>query len=322
METTAKTDTAKVMNVLFLGGAKRVSFGRMLIDAGRKLGIDVRIYSYELEAEVPIAKIGGVIIGRRWNAPDILDHLHQVVEAYGIKILLPFVDGAISVAGSYLINFPGEVTAPVVNAGKAEVLFDKIMSARLFEEAGIDIPPTYKGGRPQFPLIAKPRRGSASKGIKVINTISEFRSISSNAGEYIVQTYYGDIEEFTVDCYIGRNGDVLCVSPRRRLEVIGGEVSKTVTVADALLIEKSIEIIGKLDLKGAVTLQFLRNLADGSVKLMEINPRLGGGVVCTIHAGGDIPSLILKDALGMETERVRVQPGVMICRYFDEMVFK
>ena len=57
------------INILFLGGAKRVSFGRKLIEAGRELDMDVRIYSYELEPEVPVALVGGVIIGRKWNAP-------------------------------------------------------------------------------------------------------------------------------------------------------------------------------------------------------------------------------------------------------------
>ena len=66
------------INILFLGGAKRVSFGRKLIEAGRELDMDVRIYSYELEPEVPVALVGGVIIGRKWNAPDILEHLHQM----------------------------------------------------------------------------------------------------------------------------------------------------------------------------------------------------------------------------------------------------
>lgn len=311
----------KSLNVLFLGGAKRVSFGNKLIDAGHRLGIDVKIYSYELEPEVPVALIGGVIIGRRWNAPDVLEHLHQVVGAYKIDVLLPFVDGAISIAGAYLATY-GDAWSPVVSPGKADTLFDKVLSAREFEAAGLDIPATYTGGRPVFPLIAKPRRGSASKGIEIIEGINEFKKISKIADEYLIQTYYPDREEYTVDCYISNRGEILCISPRRRLEVVGGEVARTVTVDYPDLRDASEDAIVKLGLRGAITLQYLRDLQTDRLMLMEINPRLGGGVVCSIHAGADIPGMILAEATGAVAEKAnQIRPGTMICRYFEEAVF-
>lgn len=320
-QTNISSGTRQCVNALFLGGAKRVSFGHKLIDAGRRLGVDVKIYSYELEPEVPVALVGGVIIGRRWSAPDILEHLHQVVGAYHINVLLPFVDGAISVAGSYVANY-GDVWAPVVGPGKAETLFDKILSAREFEAAGLDIPATYAGGRPVFPLIAKPRRGSASKGIEVIRGINEFRSIMKHQGEYLLQAYYPEREEFTVDCYISRRGEILCVSPRKRLEVVGGEVSRTVTVDSPEILKASVDAIERLGLRGAVTLQYLRDTSTGRLMLMEINPRLGGGVVCSIHAGADIPGMILSEALGLPLKAAAdIRPGTLICRYFEEAVF-
>lgn len=319
--TDSNSGKTRNINILFLGGAKRVSFGRKLIEAGRKLDMDVRIYSYELEPEVPIALVGGIIIGRKWNAPDILEHLHQIVAAYHIDIMLPFVDGAISIAGAYVATY-GDSWSPVVTPGKADTLFDKVLSAREFESLGLDIPPTYTGGRPVFPLIAKPRRGSASKGIEVINGINEFRRISKIADEYLIQTYYPEREEFTVDCYISKRGKILCVSPRKRLEVVGGEVSRTVTVDSPELLEASVDAIVKLGLRGAVTLQYLRDISTGRLMLMEINPRLGGGVVCSVHAGADIPSMILKEAVGLPLEPAAdIKAGTMICRYFEEAVF-
>lgn len=315
------TQKRRNLNVLFLGGAKRVSFGRKLVEAGEKMGLAVKIYSYEIDAEVPISLIGGVIIGRRWSAPDVLDHLHQVVSAYKIDVLLPFVDGAISIAGAYIATY-GDAWAPVVTSGKAEILFDKVLSAREFEAAGLDIPATYIGGRPVFPLIAKPRRGSASKGIEIIEGINEFRRITKNSEDYLIQTYYPDREEFTVDCYISRKGEILCISPRKRLEVVGGEVSRTVTVDSSEIRQASKEAISRLGLRGAVTLQYLCDLDSNRLMLMEINPRLGGGVVCSIHAGADIPSMILSEAVGLMPEAAAdIKAGTLICRYFEEAVF-
>ncbi len=311
----------KHLNILFLGGAKRVSIGRKIIEAGEKMGVEVKIYSYELSRLVPIAAIGEVIVGLKWSDAGLLEHLHSVVEEYRIDVLLPFVDAAVGVAGVYVGRY-NDAWAPVVNPAMAEVLFDKLSSATAFEEEALDIPETYKGGRPAFPLIAKPRHGSASKGLIVINDIPEFRRIDKVKDEYILQRYYPERQEYTVDCYISGSGEALCVSPRERLEVVNGEVSKTVTVDCEDVREASLKAISRLKLRGAVTIQYLRDRSTGRLMLMEINPRLGGGVVCTVHAGGDIPRLILEEALGTSPARIdNIRPGTLICRYFEETVF-
>ncbi len=314
-------ENADSLNVLFLGGAKRVSFGRKLIDAAESRGVKLKVFSYELEPEVPIAAIGCIIEGRRWRDPDLLEHLHRMVVSYKIDVMLPFVDGAVGVAGDYVAAY-SDVWAPVVNSAVAEMLFDKVESAKAFEKAGIAVPKTYTGGTPELPLIAKPRHGSASKGIKVINTESDFQLIAGHADDYLIQEYISDRVEYTVDCYISMRGKILCVSPRVRIEVVGGEVSRTCTVADDELLAASENVIDSLKLRGAVTLQFLRDKNSGRLMLMEINPRLGGGVVCSIQAGADIPGMIVDEAMGKSPEYADgIKPGVLICRYFEEVVF-
>lgn len=309
------------LNILFLGGAKRVSIGRKIIAAGERMGIDIKIYSYELSRFVPVAAIGDVIVGLKWSDPGVIEHLHSVVEEYRIGLLIPFVDAAVGIAGTY-VNKYNDAWSPVVDPSLAEILFDKLASASAFEEAALDIPETYRSGRPVFPLIAKPRHGSASKGLIVINDIPEFRRIDKVRDEYILQRYYPERQEYTVDCYVDRDGDVMCISPRERLEVINGEVSRTITVDSPELCESALKTIEGLGLRGAVTIQYLRDKETGRLMLMEINPRLGGGVVCSVHAGADIPRLMLEDALGMKSDPIEsIRPGTLICRYFEETVF-
>lgn len=310
----------KEINILFLGGAKRVSLARKVIAAGEKLGVRVNIFSYELSPEVPVAAVGKVITGLKWSDPGLMEHLETVVGQYGIDIMLPFVDPAIEVASLYADTY-GDVWAPVVDPALADALFDKAESAKLFASKGIAIPRTYTGGRPRFPLIAKPRRGSASKGLMIINDVAEFRRVV-RMNDYMMESYIPNRREYTVDAYISKHGEILCVSPRLRIEVLGGEVTRSATVDYPELKEMAIKAIGELGLRGPVTLQYMLDTDDGSLMLMEINPRLGGGVVCSIHAGADIPRLLLEDFLDMEPTPVpEIKPGVLICRYFDETVF-
>lgn len=309
------------LNILLLGGAKRVSMARMLIAAGHDRGVEVGIFSYELTPLVPVASVGTVVEGRRWNDPEIYKHLREVADTKGINAMIPFVDGAVGVAAKFAQIYK-DVYAPVSSPEIAETYFDKCAAAEAFERAGLPVPATYRHGKPTFPLIAKPRHGSASKGLEVIESVNEFRRVIAVRSDYLIQTYFPEREEFTVDCFVDKEGNALCVSPRERLEVVGGEVVNTMTVDDPEITSVSRTALERLGLRGAVTLQFLRDMATGRLMIMEINPRFGGGCVCSVHAGADLPGMVVDEALGRKPKpSTSIKPNTLITRYFQEVVF-
>lgn len=300
-----------------LGGAKRVSMARHFINAVNGAGLDARLYSYELDSLVPISTVARVIIGKRWNDPLIFEDLHNVIQEHDIDIIIPFVDGAVEIASRYSY---GDCFSPVCTPLLAAMMFDKGIAAQLFEREHIPVPRTYSRGAPRYPLIAKPRMGSASRGIKIVNSSADFRSIDPS--QYLIQEYIEKKREYTVDCYISQKGAIITIVPRERLETAGGEVTRTVTVDRPDIISRSKIIIDTLKLTGAITLQFLEDCTDGRVMLMEINPRLGGGAVTAIAAGADIPAMIIAEALGNPlTPATSWKPGTLVARYLQETVF-
>jgi carbamoyl-phosphate synthase large subunit len=128
--------------------------------------------------------------------------------------------------------------------------------------------------------------------------------------------------EHTLDVYAGLDGVPRCVVPRRRLEVRTGEVSKAVIVKDRNLIAvgcRVVEALGKC--RGVVTVQCMVT-ESGRIRVIEINPRLGGGAPLSIHAGADFPLWIMAEHLG---RKVRVSSatyrnGAVMLRY-DQSVF-
>lgn len=319
----------RTVNILFLGGAKRVSMARMLIEAGRVRDMDVRIYSYELSRHVPVAAVAaGVVEGLRWADPRIYESLLDTIRSLDIRIVIPFVDPAVGIAARlrerYFVEGSGleHIFVPVSSPALCDVMFDKSLAAEMFERLNIPIPATYSKGRPEFPLIAKPVNGSASKGIKVINSTADFRSVISPPGIYLIQEYIPECREYTVDCYVSASGQICAVSPRLRIEVIGGEVSRTATVLWPELDELSRTTLNRTGLRGAVTIQILHDTRTGRLLLMEINPRLGGGAVCSVHAGVDIPGMILDEYSGIEPQPAHPEPDVEIVRYLEEVVFR
>ncbi len=310
------------LNFLFLGGAKRVAMGNMILKACKERGINATITGYELDRYVPLAKIGTVTEGLRWSDPGIFEDIDATVDRLGINVVIPFVDPAVGIAAEYVRRTGNAVFAPVGERTSVEHMFDKIAAAEIFERAGLPIPATYRAGDPCLRLIAKPRFGSASNGIIIINSLQKLYEVQSHADKYLIQERIDNREELTVDCYVGvHSGRILAISPRKRLEISGGEAIRTITVADKEAEALTRRTLAATGLRGAVTVQLIRNLDDGRLMVMEVNPRLGGGAVCSVHAGADIPGLIVDDALGSECHEQTPRPGVLTARYLEDTVF-
>lgn len=303
-----------------LGGARRVSMAEQLIRSGSRLGHEVKIISYELTSKVPIALMGEVIVGLKWSDPDVVSDIARVCREKEVSIILPFVDGAIEVAAKCKAILP-DIFIPVADPGLACIMFDKIKAAKAFEEAQLPIPLTYNILNAEMPAIAKPRHGSASRGIKVFHNIDDLMRLE-NLHDYLVQQYIENNREYTVDCYISQSGEVLATVPRLRIEIMGGEVTRTRTVKLPLLKQMSLDVISKFDFRGPVTLQFIENIDTGEFFLMEINPRFGGGVICSIFAGAPFTDFVIEESMGITPQpSIDWIEGTLMARYQKEAIF-
>lgn len=308
------------ITLLMLGGARRVSMASLLKEAAHRLGYKLRIVSYELMEQVPIASVAKVVTGLKWNDPLVVDDLVKLSKKEDVDIILPFVDGAIEIAAKCREMLP-DVFIPVSDPETSAKMFDKIIAAKAFKGAGLPIPTTYNALTAQMPAIAKPRKGSASRGIKIFHNIDDLMHLD-NLGDYLVQEYIENREEYTVDCYVSMEGDIMCTVPRRRLEIMGGEVTRTVTTRLPKLMEESCNVINAFKLRGPITIQFLHDLDSDRFLLMEVNPRLGGGAVCSIFAGAPIADYILEESLCKVIEPCDDwKDNTLMARYWSEVIF-
>ena len=310
----------KKINIMMLGGARRVSMAELFKRSGERIGREVNIISYELLEQVPIALVGKVVVGLRWSDPNVVADIVKVAKEYEIDIILPFVDGAIEIASKVRQHLPG-VFVPVGDFEVNRTMFDKVEAAKAFEKAGLPIPRTYSAINAKMPAIAKPRKGSASRGIKIFHTLDELMQLEG-LSDYLVQEYIENRDEYTVDCYVSQAGEILTVVPRVRLEVMGGEVTRTITCRNQTLDRLSRQVIETFSLRGPVTLQFLHDLDRNRYLLMEVNPRLGGGVVCSIYAGAPITDYIIDESRGITLKACDDWAyNTMMARYQKEAIF-
>lgn len=285
-----------IVNILFLGGAKRVSLAETFIESGKKLELDVNIFSYELTNYLPIAEVATIILGKKWSDPEVIDHLLLTIESNQIDIVLPFVDPSIVLA-SKLRDKLKNLFIPVCDEDIANIFFNKLTADKWFKDHAIQVPPNSETP----PLIAKPVTGSASKGLIYINDQDDFDKFKQrpDLDKYQVQKFITG-QEYTVDAYLDLQGRLIAAVPRKRLEVSAGESTRSITERNAAILEITKRIFESGKFRGPTTVQFIQSDKDKSVYVMEINPRFGGGVLCSINAGANFALWMLEEYLGQE----------------------
>ena len=308
-------------NILFLGGAKRVSLAEHLINTGKQYGLDVEIFSYELEQTVPIALVAKVIIGKKWKDADLMVDLERVILSNNISIILPFVDPAIVVCAKVKRKF-SSLFIPISDEYICDVMFNKALSAIWFKQNNVPQPKGFLQGESfEYPVILKPIFGSASKGIIICQSPKDLPE-GINYEKYIVQKYISNRTEYTVDCYVAQDGRIISVVPRVRLETAGGEVIKSKTIRHEQILNATKKILKTNAFRGPITVQFIEDKDTGEVFVMEINPRLGGGVITSIEANSQLLNALFEEFLGKQpVYRNDWEEGLLLTRYFKEVIF-
>lgn len=304
----------KTINILFLGGAKRVGVARLFKQSGSQLGYQVNVFSYELSESVPIANEGKVFVGLRFTDQNVVQDIRKVVLDNNINVVLAFHDSAVAL----LEKLADIAFAPNMGELLIQSFSSKINSVELFDSYGVPRPPFST----EPPLIAKPNFGSASKGLVFMRTAEEVDNFfsSQNSNDFEIQRLI-DGPEFSIDGYKALNSSSQYFVPRERIEISGGEVmvSKTVNLEGLNnLAKKVIEIPG---FSGPFTIQVIQDSATGEFYCMEINPRFGGGLPVSAMAGVPWAELVLRDYLCLEWPHISHHPNYLVARSYREHGF-
>jgi len=146
-----------------------------------------------------------------------------------------------------------------------------------------------------LPVILKPRVGSGSRGIRLVETHEELGNHAIDTSLICQEFLPG--AEYSVDCFAGHDGRVIAAVPRERLKVDSGVAMTSRTVRDPELQALAVAVVEALDLRYAVNVQFRRDV-DGQPRLLEINPRLAGTMRLTSLAGINLPLMTVLAASG------------------------
>ncbi|MGH2787271.1 MAG: ATP-grasp domain-containing protein [Actinomycetota bacterium] len=153
------------------------------------------------------------------------------------------------------------------------------------------------GQKWKFPVLVKPRNGSSSIGVAVVDDYLQFEA-ATRGGDFIVQGIAPG-HEYTLDVLADRSGNCVCAVPRRRIETRAGEVSKGVTVRSGELIELAGQVCERLPgAFGPLNIQMFFDIESQEINVIEINPRFAGGFPLSWQAGAKYPQWLIEEILG------------------------
>lgn len=248
-----------------------------------------------------------------------LSRLFEIITKHKISILMPSSGYDIYHYSKHKKKLLKLGALPVVSDEKTmEICRDKMQTYHYLSRK-FDLPITTLDSKKLegFPLIAKPRYGKGSKGIAKIENPLDLRYIQSKQNELIFQEYLPGTE-YTIDVLSDLNGEPIIAVPRIRVQTKAGISTVGKIIKDENISETCKSIAKYLKIKGPCCIQ-MKESDEGTLKLVEVNPRLGGGTIFTALAGANFPAMILDMVLGKRINIPKISE-ITVVRYFEEIV--
>jgi carbamoyl-phosphate synthase large subunit len=260
---------------------------------------------------------------RRADDPEFVPTLVDAAQRLGCTAVVATVAEELVVlsrAGSDLAE--AGLGAWIPSTASIETCVDKWAFAISLRNARIPAPPTAlgKAGLVEGPWIVKPRFGRGAQNVFSTADPDDLPALLRLVPEPVVQSRLSG-EEFSADCLVDDEGRVRCVVARWRTETRGGIATKGTTFCDPRIDDVVARVATATGITGTFNLQGFRD-GDGSISVVEVNPRFSGSLPLSLAAGGDLVGQHVRRALGLEIEQERLapRPGVSIARYFADVI--
>lgn len=306
------------LNLLFTCAGRRNYLINYFKEAIKDQG---KIFAADMDTSAPAMVDAHVAM----VVPSIYDEtyissLKAIVTAHEIDAIISLNDLELPLLSKHKIDIETTGTKVIIsNEHVIDIAFDKMKTFDFLSNIGLKTPQTYISlkkakeeifnGTLQFPLVVKPRWGSASIGIDFPETEEELdlafklqhikltKSILNTASKddldnaILIQEKM-DGQEFGMDVVNDFEGKYFGTFVRKKLNMRSGETDKAISVIDS-----KFEGIGKIiseNLKHIGNLDCDVFLSGNELYVLELNPRFGGGYPFSHEAGVDTTAIYIE----------------------------
>ena len=240
--------------------------------------------------------------------PDYIPRVKEICRRESISGILSFFDPDVVELARHFDEFTAMGITPILpRFAIAEICFDKYKTFTWLREHQFETAATYltldealtaiSSGKLAYPLFVKPRFGFGSALTFRARNELELKAFFNYADNMIIQEeMHGDAIDF--DMLNDLQGRVISVIPWRKFRSRMGETEQARTFKDARVIEFGIRLGTALGHCGPLDADLFYK--DGSISVLEVNLRFGGGYPVSHLSGADFPAKIIRMIRGEE----------------------
>lgn len=329
------------MTVLLTGAGRRTSLVHSFRHALRGRG---EVIACDSSPAAPaLYEADRALIVPSFDAPDYFEVLFALCRAHAVRLIISVNDLELIGLAEAAPRFRAAGTIPVVASPEIIALCqDKWAAFHALSAAGILVPATYLSldearqaltrGALRFPLVVKPRWGSTSIGVEIVENDQELalawergqvqaprttpaRWLRTDPARCLIVQEFVRGQEYGLDVINDLSGRHAATLARRKLAMRAGNTDRAVSVADPRLDALGRTLGELLGHPGCLDVDVIA--AGGTFRVLDVNPRLGGGYPFSHLAGADLPAALLAWAAGDEPEAdwLRCRPGVVVAKY-------
>jgi len=288
-------------------------FQNALSGNGKVIGTDMDLSAPALQACDVAHKVPGVF------ESNYLDVLKEVIISEKVDMVFSLNDLEIGLLTKNrdAIEQETDATLYVPTQETLDTCADKWQTYQFAKQIGVLTPETFLSVEEaiaalneqavNFPLIVKPRWGSASIGLFIVNSVDELTASYSACVQSIAKSSLSSLgtdesviiqeviegPEFGVDLLYSKTEVFIGFTAKRKLIMRAGETDKAISVDPSLFENTVNKIASHLPHRGNLDCDFLER--DGEYYLLEFNPRFGGGYPFTHLAGANHVQMLLDD---------------------------
>ena len=250
-----------------------------------------------------------------------IDRLNEIVEKYGVNLLLPTSGFDIYPYSEFRDQLIKRGAFPVVSDMDSLVTCKdkKLTYERLKSKFDLPFTTTDPNEISSFPVMAKPRYGKGSRDIMRLDNTDDIGYVTSKMKDLIFQEFLPGTE-YTIDVLSDLDKKAILAVPRIRIQTKAGISTKGRILKNRRIEEECKQIADFIGIRGPCCIQ-MKEDANGIIKLVEINPRMGGGTIFTALAGANFPMMLI-DMVEHKQVKMPEVNEITVIRYYEEIVIR
>lgn len=253
--------------------------------------------------------------------PRLAEQINAIARTHGCELIFP-VDEAVIRA---ILVVQDDLVTPIMampSSHAFETCDDKAVFARFCDAEGIPQPSRWvaldsaadlEGLTIDEPTIVKPSHGGGGVGVAVVSSMQELRDhiASGKRGTHYPLLLQEMIPGEDVDCSFYAEGGEIIASAVQTRQSMSDPNLRFIERPDVE--EVCAELARRLRYDGLAHVDLRHDERDGSVRVIEVNPRVWGSVAYAMWGGINFPAIAVRRALGRPVDPDQhIEPGLVV----------